>query len=394
MILLASDFLIAGACSGGVCGVAVPHIPTDIQNNVQLKPFDLSNKKPTDKAYNGWALIDNAGDDATGENRLMSGVDIHSLLGAGDKLSLFGLISSEDLLSGKLSYAYTLPWNDVIVEASYINTNYSLGEPFPGATGIGITQSIEGKITYPVIDTKKEKLNFSLYFNSNSIEDEIDNTFNVSTSEKKSYTATALIDYEVKNYQLIGLETDHKLSLGITTGNLSFDNKFYEEIDQLGAKTRGSFTKINIDYINTISLFPNISLDSKFRAQYALSDKNLDDSEAITIGGINGVKIYEEGSVYGSNGLYASIEGKYKLPEFKGVNNTIGIFYDYGQVWESDTLTDSNDKITVSDAGVGVYTHYKKFFLKIQAAFKMRDSAVLTKDDEDYRVLLQAGMIF
>ena len=394
IIILTTDFLIAGSCSGGICGVTVPRIPTDIQNNAQLKPFNSSNKKTTNEGYNAWGLVDNGGDDATGENRFMTGIDVNSLFDTGDKLSLFGLITSEDLLSGKLSYAYTLPWHNLIVEASYINTNYTLDEPFPGATGIGTTQSIEGKITYPFINSKKEKFNVSLYLNNNNIEEEIDNTFNISNNEKKSYSATALIDFEIKNYQLINLDTDHKLSLGITTGNLSFDDRFKEEIDKLGPNTQGSYTKINIDYINTISISPNISLDSNFRAQYALNNKNLDDSESFTIGGMNGVKIYEEGSVYDSNGFFANIEGKYKLPEVSGVKNSIGTFFDYGQIWESDSIIPSNESIDVQDAGIGVYTNYKKFFSKVQVAFELGDSEIPTKDDEDYRVLFQAGMVF
>jgi len=108
---------------------------------------------------------------------------------------------------------------------------------------------------------------------------------------------------------------------------------------------------------------------------------------------MNGVKLYEEGSVYDSNGFFANIEGKYKLPEIMGVKNTIGTFYDYGQIWESDSLTNS-DTITVQDAGVGIYTHYKKFFSKIQAAFEVGNSKVSTKDDKSYRVLFQTGLVF
>ena len=121
-----------------------------------------ANKENIDKSYNGWALVDNGGDNTIGENRLMSGVDINSLLGEGDKLSLFGLITSESLMSGKLSYAYPLSWNNLIAEASYIHTNYTLDEPFPGATGIGTVSSIEGKLTYPIINSKKEIFNLSL----------------------------------------------------------------------------------------------------------------------------------------------------------------------------------------------------------------------------------------
>ena len=394
IMVLASNFLIASSCSGGACGVTIPHIPSDIENNIQLKPFNASNKKQIKEGYNGWVLADNGGDNTIGENRLMSGVDFNSLLGEGDKLSLFGLITSESLMSGKLSYVYPLSWNNLIVEASYIHTNYTLDIPFPGATGIGTISSIEGKITYPITNSEKEKFNFSLFFNNNSIDDEITNDSFVTNSEKESNTATADIDFKTKNYPLFNLDTNHKLYIGLTTGYLSFDNINDEKLDKLTFNTQGSYTKINIDYKNTISLSENTSLESNFRSQYALNNKNLDDSESFTIGGTNGVKIYEESSVYASNGFFANIEAKYKLPELNGINNSIGAFYDYGQIWESESIIPSTENISVQDAGVGIYTNYKKFFSIVQMALELGDSEISTKDDENYRVILQAGFVF
>jgi len=200
IIVLTSNFLIASSCSNGFCGVVIPHIPTDIENNTQLKPFNFSNKEQIEEGYNGWILVDNGGDSTIGENRFMSGVDINSLFENGDKLSLFGLISSENLKSGKLSYAYPLSWNNLIAEASYIHTNYTLAVPFPGATGIGTISSIEGKIIYPIINSKEEKINFYLSFNNNNIDNEITNNSFVTNSEKDSYSARALIDYKSTNH--------------------------------------------------------------------------------------------------------------------------------------------------------------------------------------------------
>ena len=393
IMVLTSNLLIAG-CNGGFCGVVTPHIPSNIEENTQLKPFNISNKKNIDKSYNGWVLVDNGGDNTIGENRLMSGVDFNSLLGEGDKLSLFGLITSESLMSGKLSYAYPLSWNNLIAEASYIHTNYTLDVPFPGATGIGTISSIEGKITYPIINSEKEKFNFSLSFNNNSIDDEITNDSFVTNSEKESNTATADIDFKTKNYPLFNLDTSHKFYIGLTTGYLSFDNINDEKLDELTFNTKGSYTKINIDYKNTISLLENTSLEFNFRSQYALNNKNLDDSESFTIGGTNGVKIYEESSVYSSNGFFANIEAKYKLPELNGINNSIGAFYDYGQIWESESIIPSTENISVQDTGVGIYTNYKKFFSIVQMALELGDSEISTKDDENYRVILQAGFVF
>ena len=400
IIALTSNFLIAGSCSGGVCGAAItPHIPSDIQESTNLKPFNFSGKKQIEKGYKGWILVDNGGDIDLGEYRLMSGIDVNSLFEDGDKLSLFGLISSENLYgeylkSGKFSYAYPLPWKDLIVEASYIQTNYSLTEILPGTTGIGTNRSIKGKITYPFINSEKEYLKFSLYLTNNNIDEETTYNFLDTNNGKESYAATAHIDFETKKYPLFNLDTYHKLSLGLTTGNLSFDNIDDEKFDEILFNTQGSYTKINIDYKNTISLSRNTSLESNFRGQYALNNKNLDDSESFTIGGTTGVKVYETSSTYDSNGFVANIEGKYKLPEFKAVKNSIGIFYDYGQIWASDPIILTDETIAVQDAGVGIYTSYKKFFSKVQAAFEIGDSEISTKDDKNYRVLFQTGIVF
>ena len=400
IIAFASNYLIAGSCSGGVCGGAVtPHIPSDIQENTNLKPFKLSGETQIEDEYKGWILADNAGDTDIGENRLMSGIDINSLLADGDKLFLFGLIASENLYgehlkSGKFSYAYPLPWKDLLVEASYIQSNYGLTELLPGSTGIGTIRSVEGKITYPFIHSAEESLKFSLYFTGSNIDEEITNDFFVTDNAKKSYSATARIDFESKKYPVFDLDTNHKLSLGLKSGDLAFDNPYNEKLDKLTYNTQGTWTKINIEYKNTLSLTHDASLHSSLRGQYALNDKNLDDSESITIGGINGVKVYEESSTYDSNGFVIDIEGKYKLPEFNSINNNIGVFYDYGHVWASDPIVPNDETIAVQDAGLGLYTRYKKFFSKIQAAYKLGGSEIPTKEDKDYRVIFQAGMAF
>jgi len=400
LLAFASNYVLAGSCSGGVCGGAVtPHIPSDIQESSNLKPFKLSADKQPEKAYKGWIIADNAGDTEIGENRLMSGIDVNSLLENSDKLSLFGLISSENLngdhlKSGKLSYAYPLPWKDMTVAASFVQTNYSLTELLPGSTGIGTIRSVEGKVTYPFIHSTNESLNFSLYLTDSNIDEEINNDFFLAEAGKSSYSATAQIDFETKKYPLFSLDAHHKLSLGITAGNLSFDNPYDEKLDKSTFDTQGSYAKINIDYKNTISIVNNTRLESKIRGQYALNNKNLDDSESMTVGGINGVKVYEESATYDSNGFVIDIEGKYKLPEFRSVKNDIGIFYDYGRVWASDPIDPDNETIAVQDAGVGVYTSYKKFFSKIQAAIKLGNADISTKDDKDYRVIFQAGIVF
>ena len=382
LLIMSSKALMAG-CSNGLCVATVPRAPTNMGNE---SVFNTDK----DKKYNGWIIADNAGDESTGENRLMAGGDINSILAEGDKFSFFGLVTDESLLSGKAAYRFKF-LDTFALEGGYINSNYNLGEPFPGATGIGTTSTFEGKLIYSPIEEDMEKLNLSIELRNNNIEEEIDSGFFVFTQEKKSYTGTANLNYEVKNNMFFDLKTYQKLKLGATIGDLSFDDPFAEEIDDIGLQTKGTFSKINIDYKNEIYFNDELSLSSKFKGQCALDDKNLDDSESISVGGIEGVKLYEEGSVYSSNGLLVNIEGKYKLPEFNGLKNKIGIFYDYGEVWDSG---DYDNKIAVQDAGVGLYTQYEGFFSKVQGAFKINDADIPTKGSNDYRILVQAGFSF
>ena len=52
LIALASNIAIAGSCSGGACTASVtPYIPSDIQENANLKPFNLSGEKEVKEDY-------------------------------------------------------------------------------------------------------------------------------------------------------------------------------------------------------------------------------------------------------------------------------------------------------------------------------------------------------
>lgn len=392
ILSVSSNFLSANSCSGGACSVTIPQVSTDIENDSELKPFNTSNEKNEDDSFNGWLLIDNGGDASIGENRFLAGFDLNSLIVEGDKLALFGMITDESVTSGKLSYAYPLSWEDMIAEFAYSHTAYPLLVPFPGATGIGTTNSIEAMLTYRGIHSKNTKLNFSFSLNNNNINDEINNNSVITNSTKNSYEATAQMSLHANNLYESG--TSHQFNIKYSAGYLSFDNEDDEKLDQLTFNTKGLYTKINIDYKNTIKFSKTISLESNIRSQYAFNDKNLDDSESFILGGINGVKIYEESIAYASNGIYAGIEAKYRLPDISGITNSIGLFYDYGKIWESENLFTSTEDISVQDAGIGIYAHYQKFFSKAQVAYELGNADITTKDDKKYRVILQAGLIF
>lgn len=213
-------------------------------------------------------------------------------------------------------------------------------------------------------------------------------------SDKTSDAGIVHFDFASKAYPIFSFDTMHKFGLGLTVGNLRFDNPDDEKLDQLTYRVKGTFAKINIDYENIVSFTQRVTLETKVSSQFALNNKNLDASEAFTAGGINGVKVFEEGSVYASNGVAANVEAKYALPDFHGIDNSVGIFYDYGEVWMSDEIISSVGHVSVQDAGIGFYSRYKSFFSKIQTAFEVGSADVAPKNNKRFRLLLQAGMTF
>lgn len=104
--MLFSHYTLYAGCANGACGVTVPQIPTDLKTHETFKPFYASKKDTRD--YRGWVIVDNAGDEIIGTNRIMAGGDVVSLLKSGDKLSVLGMLTDESLKSGKVSYTYPI----------------------------------------------------------------------------------------------------------------------------------------------------------------------------------------------------------------------------------------------------------------------------------------------
>lgn len=111
---------------------------------------------------------------------------------------------------------------------------------------------------------------------------------------------------------------------------MNFNNSVDEADDEAGANTNGNFSKINIELENNTLLNEKINWKNKLQLQYALGNKNLDGSEDLSLGGINGVKFYPSGEESAENGYIYSTELTYTLPSFNELNSKIGIF----TMWE------------------------------------------------------------
>ncbi|MFA7092094.1 MAG: ShlB/FhaC/HecB family hemolysin secretion/activation protein [Arcobacteraceae bacterium] len=340
--------------------------------------------------YNGYVIADNYGSQYTGKHRIMAGVDINSPFKLGDKITAFAMTSEQTgLLSGKVGYEFPLHANGTRGELSYSKTTYELGSTYQNLDAIGSSDSIVARVSYPIIRTRLENLNSYTQVSYNIMKDEIQSTNSI--VKKDSVVATAGVNY-TKDELILTKNSQTRASVSLSIGELGFDDVADKQNDEAGANTQGNFSKINLELGKDIELLPTLRWENTLQAQYALGNKNLDGSQDLSVGGINGVKFYPDGEESAENGYIYNSELLYTLPSFQGINSKVSIFYDIGRVYMSKNI-DNEPSRTLQDVGLGYYGSYKEFFLNTHLAYNIAHE-VTSQSDYGNRVMIQAGWVF
>jgi hemolysin activation/secretion protein len=370
--------------------------PGVVVNKAEVRPgkevgssdFTIGTQATT--PYNGFVIADNYGSQYTGKHRIMAGVDINSPFEIGDKISAFALTSEKTgLISGKLGYEFPLHANGTRGEISYSKTTYDLGSSYKNLDAVGSSDSVTARVEYPIIRTRLENLNSYAEVSYNKMKDEIQSTD--SLIKKDTYVAVAGLDY-TKDELLFNKNSQTRAGVSVSFGLLSFDDVADKQNDQAGANTQGQFSKINLVLGKDIELLPILRWENSFQAQYALGNKNLDGSQDLSLGGINGVKFYPDGEESAENGYIYNTELLYSLPSVQGLSSKVSIFYDIGRVYMSENI-DNEPSRTLQDVGVGYYGTYKDFFINSHLAYNIAHE-VTSQSDYGNKFLVQAGWVF
>lgn len=339
---------------------------------------------------NGYLIGDNYGSQYTGKHRIMAGVDINSPFNIGDKISAFGFTSEkEGLLSGKLAYDFPIHANGTRGEISYSKTTYELGSSYKKLDAVGQSDSLTGRVTYPILKTRVENLDSYVEVSYNKMKDEIQSVD--SKVKKDSYVATTGLDY-TKDSLVFNKNSQTRAGVSITFGRLSFNDKDDKESDKNGANTQGQFSKINIELGKDLDIFDSLKWSNSLQMQYALGNKNLDGSQDLSVGGINGVKFYQDGEESAENGYIYNTEFIYTLPIIAGIDNKISLFYDIGRVYMSRNFTQEKSR-TLQDIGLGYKVSYKNFFANSYLAYNIGNE-VTSQDNYNSRAMFQVGYVF
>lgn len=364
---------------------------SDVSPGKEVGTSDFEITTQASKRVNGYVVTDNTGSKYTGENRLMSKIDINSPFEIGDKISMFGLVSNgQNLKNGKVAYSAPLASNGFLGEVSYSQTNYSLADSYKSLDAFGTSKTVEGKISYPIIKTKEENLNLSSSILTKKLKDEKNSTDDITQKESKSVKVG--LDYD-KNHVVFNKSSKSLANVYLTYGKLEFDNPEKQLDDERSVNTNGNYSKVNVDLSNTVNYTSNLYLNTSLKMQYALRNKNLDGSEDFSVGGSSGVKLYPDGELSAENGYLFNTELKYKLPNINNLSNIVGVFYDRGKVFMANNTTDFQSK-SLQDIGVGYYSTYKDFFGQMQVAWNANSKEITSEPNRNSRFLFQGGLSF
>jgi hemolysin activation/secretion protein len=286
----------------------------------------------------GSVTVDNYGSRYTGEIRTTGTVNINNPTKYGDQVGLTKIVAPKDNFDlNQASYSFPLGRSGLRGTASYSKLEYKIGKELEtNPMSMGTADLYSTSLKYPLYRTAKRS-----FF--------LDGSYD----KKKLYnetTGTVTSNKELDNYGLgfTFQNTDEFITAGFS--QLSFTQTFGDlDLSKVassltsdqgagGAKTNGSFEKSTLQFLRIQRVTEKLNLQLLANAQF--SNKNLDSSEKLSLGGATGVRAYPSGEASGDEGRKISLDAKYNLKSGTRFGDIIAsVFYDYGKIRQyKDTL--------------------------------------------------------
>jgi len=312
---------------------------------------------PEGRRVDGYILGDNFGSPYTGRDRLSGGLNVNSPLGVGDRFSAFGIVSNTgDLKNGRLAYSLPLGYDGLRAEIAAFRTTYVLGGAYADLGATGTADAISGTLTYALRRQRDDSITI---FGNYTYKLLNDNVLGTSFAERTIDLGTAGITRDTVG-ALVGLPLTTSTTFSFTSGYVNFPNPLQAAANIAGVDTVGNYARINLYFSSILALSEKLSLSTSFRAQKALSRKNLDSSEQMSLTGYWGVRSYDEG-LAGDSGYLITPELKYALPDVLRYRHAVGVFTDVGAVWlaNGSYTTTQKSYTQLNDVGLGYYGSYE-----------------------------------
>lgn len=248
--------------------------------------------------------VDNNGSRYTGQYRLIGGIEINGPLMFGDKLSIDGVVSDRRLWLGSAAYELPLGHDGLRLRLNYIHTEYNLGDEFASLQAFGLAHILGADIEYPIMRRQAANLRLQLGGQQKWLRNRYAAVGLSDNESSLAYHATLRFDRRDK---LLGGGVFYGAASWVH-GKLTLDPTL-QLADALTAQKAGVFNKWTLDVARLQRLPLGFGLYNRFSGQW--SDRNLESSERLSLGGADGVRAYPVGEGVGDTGWLTQSELRY-----------------------------------------------------------------------------------
>lgn len=340
----------------------------------------------------GFVDADNAGNPYTGENRVGGMINFNNLLGRGDVASLRLLTSGSGLKYGRASYQ--MMFGRATAGVAYSHLDYELGEQFEplGANGTAKIASVFGSI--PLIRSRATNLYTGLTYEHKRFEDRMDLFPDADREAEADVLSLSLYGDHRDD---IGGGGTSSFFLNLSAGDLDILTPAARALDAATARTDGRYTRLWFHASRLQRITDTLSLHGSVTGQ--LASKNLDPSEKLVLGGMDGIRAYPQGEAIGDEGVLATLEARLLLARLSeripGQLHLLG-FVDAGRVTiNKDPWFAGDNHRSLSGAGVGmVWNEPGNFSIRTYYAWKLGSEDAISAPDKSGRFWIQAVKYF
>lgn len=323
---------------------------------------DLVVKLKDGDRYSADVGVDNYGSKSTGFRELNGGFIVNNLSKSDmyDNLNVRGMMS-EGVRFARVAYNAPVGYHGDKVGAVASAMTYRLVNG--SISGDGYSTIMGLTWNHPFVRTKAFNINLS----SEADLKKYHNIANSSvTSDKKASLINSILSLDKSDNFMGGGQTNASVGFAYGILDLKGDMNNYAA-DSATSKTNGNYLKYSINLSRQQSVSDTLTLQASLQAQS--SNKNLDSSEELSLGGSYGVRAYPTSEASGDSGYLASLELKYAMSS----ELIPSIFTDYGRVIINKNKWSCSGNNSTNLGGYGIGVNYATSYnLNIKAQISKR----------------------
>lgn len=340
--------------------------------------------KPT-PLISGMVDADVNGSRYSGRNRLGLALNINNPFGIGDQIGLRTRASDGGLRFGLASYQLPINRHGTRLSATVSDLRYDLGGEVASLGLEGEARSYSLAVTHPIVRSRRKNVNAEFEILELDVVD-----------RRRLFDEQQRRDVRRWNAALTGDWVDdwagsNSWSVIYTHGELRLDTP--PAPTDLTAARAGTFSKWMLSLRRLQAINPRTSALFSVTAQIA--GENLDSSQKMVLGGVNGVRAYPQGEGFGDEGFLSVAELRRVLP-LPGPGVWQGTaFVDHGEVRLSKTGGAADNHVKLTGAGIGMNASWPGGWgLRSALAWRLGNYLPAADDDGRPRFWMQASKNF